>query len=103
MHRYLIADTPVGPQIFTLSSLVVADNSIGSVKDTAGRTVILFKAYRFGAVIIVLKIKDVFNGSSAELVYALVVITNYTALPYESASGVVEAGTYLLVQEGGAL
>ncbi len=31
------------------------------------------------------------------------VITNYTALPYESASGVVEAGTYLLVQEGGAL
>jgi len=33
----------------------------------------------------------------------VVVITNYTALPYESASGVVEAGTYLLVQEGGAL
>ena len=31
------------------------------------------------------------------------VITNYTAMPYESASGVVEAGTYLLVQEGGAL
>ena len=31
------------------------------------------------------------------------VITNYGALPYESASGVVEAGTYLLVQEGGAL
>jgi hypothetical protein len=31
------------------------------------------------------------------------VITNYTALPYESADGVVEAGTYLLVQEGGAL
>lgn len=29
------------------------------------------------------------------------VITNYTALPYESESGVVEAGTYLLVQEGG--
>ena len=33
----------------------------------------------------------------------VVVISNYTALPYESASGVVEAGTYLLVQEGGAL
>ena len=33
----------------------------------------------------------------------VIVITNYTALPYESASGVVEAGTYLLVQEGGAL
>ena len=31
-----------------------------------------------------------------------VVITNYSALPYESASGVVEAGTYL-VQEGGTL
>lgn len=31
------------------------------------------------------------------------VITNYTALPYESADGMVEAGTYLLVQEGGAL
>ncbi len=31
------------------------------------------------------------------------VITNYTALPYESASGVVEAGMYLLIQEGGAL
>ncbi|MBQ4579142.1 MAG: hypothetical protein IJA83_00635 [Clostridia bacterium] len=31
------------------------------------------------------------------------VITNYTAMPYESASGVVEAGTYLLIQEGGAL
>jgi len=31
------------------------------------------------------------------------VITNYTALPYESAAGVVEAGTYLLIQEGGAL
>ena len=31
------------------------------------------------------------------------IITNYTALPYESADGVVEAGTYLLVQEGGAL
>ena len=33
----------------------------------------------------------------------VVVISNYTALPYESASGVVEAGTYLLIQEGGAL
>ena len=32
----------------------------------------------------------------------VVVITNYTALPYESADGVVEAGTWLLVQEGGA-
>jgi len=31
------------------------------------------------------------------------VITNYTALPFESADGMVEAGTYLLVQEGGAL
>ncbi len=31
------------------------------------------------------------------------VITNYTSQPYESADGVVEAGTYLLVQEGGAL
>ena len=31
------------------------------------------------------------------------VITNYSALPYESADGVVETGTWLLVQEGGAL
>ena len=31
------------------------------------------------------------------------VITNYTALPFETADGMVEAGTYLLVQEGGAL
>jgi len=31
------------------------------------------------------------------------VITNYTAQPYESADGVVEAGTWLLVQEGGSL
>ena len=31
------------------------------------------------------------------------VITNYTAQPYESADGMVEAGTWLLVQEGGAL
>jgi len=31
------------------------------------------------------------------------VITNYTALPFESADGVVEAGTWLLVQEGGSL
>lgn len=31
------------------------------------------------------------------------VITNYTALPFESADGVVEAGTCLLVQEGGSL
>lgn len=31
------------------------------------------------------------------------VISNYTALPYESADGVVEAGTWLLVQEGGSL
>ena len=39
-----------------------------------------------------------------ETTYAngVVIITNYTALPYESAAGVVEAGTYL-VQEGGAL
>ena len=33
----------------------------------------------------------------------VIVITNYTAQPYESASGVVEAGHYLLIQEGGAL
>lgn len=31
------------------------------------------------------------------------VITNYTALPYESADGTVDAGSYLLIQEGGAL
>ncbi|MBR6668529.1 MAG: hypothetical protein IKL25_09245 [Clostridia bacterium] len=31
------------------------------------------------------------------------IITNYSALPYESEDGVVEAGTYLIVQEGGAL
>ena len=44
--------------------------------------------------------KDVFQTTYEN---GVVVITNYTALPYESASGVVEAGTYLLVQEGGAL
>lgn len=31
------------------------------------------------------------------------VITNYTALPYESANGMVDAESYLLIQEGGAL
>lgn len=42
--------------------------------------------------------KDVFETTYANGVH---VITNYTALPYQSAYGVVEAGTYLLVQEGG--
>ncbi len=42
--------------------------------------------------------KDVFETTYENGVR---VITNYTALPYESESGVVEAGTYLLVQEGG--
>lgn len=44
--------------------------------------------------------KDVFETTYENGVR---VITNYTALPYESADGVVEAGTYLLVQEGGSL
>ncbi len=44
--------------------------------------------------------EDVFQTTYAN---GVVVIANYTALPFESASGVVEAGTYLLIQEGGAL
>ncbi|MGN1370518.1 MAG: DUF5696 domain-containing protein [Aristaeellaceae bacterium] len=42
--------------------------------------------------------KDVFETTYENGVH---VITNYTALPYESAHGVVEAGSYLLVREGG--
>ena len=44
--------------------------------------------------------KDVFQTTYENGVR---VITNYTALPFESADGVVEAGTWLLVQEGGSL
>ena len=44
--------------------------------------------------------KDVFETTYEG---GLRVISNYTALPYESADGVVEAGTWLLVQEGGSL
>lgn len=42
--------------------------------------------------------RDVFETTYENGVH---VVTNYTALPFESARGVVEAGTYLLVQEGG--
>lgn len=42
--------------------------------------------------------KDVFETTYENGVH---VITNYTALPYESAHGMVEAGSYLLVREGG--
>lgn len=44
--------------------------------------------------------KNVFQTTYANGVR---VITNYTALPYESANGTVDAESYLLIQEGGAL
>lgn len=44
--------------------------------------------------------KNVFQTTYANGVR---VITNYTALPYESANGMVDAESYLLIQEGGAL
>lgn len=44
--------------------------------------------------------KDIFQTTYAN---GVKVITNYTALPYESANGCVDAESYLLIQEGGAL
>ena len=66
----------LGPQGLALAAVVVFDNAVSRVQNVGGRTVILLQADGFSPGKNFFKVQDVFNGSAAELVNTLVVITN---------------------------
>ena len=64
------------PQGFTLALAVVADNSVGGIKNDAGAAVVLFQSNDHSAAELLLKRKDILNSGTTELVDALVIITD---------------------------
>ena len=72
----LFAVTVLGPQSLALAACVIFDDAVGSVEDVGGGTVVLFQADGLGALEHLLKVEDVLDGGTAELVDGLVVITD---------------------------
>ena len=65
------------PQIFRLASAVIVDNGIGGIQNNLRTTVVLLQLHQLGIGIILLKIKDILDISTAPAVNALVGIAYY--------------------------
>ena len=66
----------LGPQGLALAAVVVLDDAIGRIQNVGGGTVVLLQADGFGPGKNFFKVQDIFNGSTAELINALIVIAN---------------------------
>ena len=77
IHLHLIALAVVRPQGLALALGVVLDDTVGCVEDVGGGAVVLFQTDGLGTGIELFKVEDIFNGSAAEAVDALVVIAHH--------------------------
>ena len=66
----------LGPQGLALAAVVVLDDAIGRIQNVGGGTVVLLQADGFGPGKNFFKVQDIFNGSTAEFINALIVIAN---------------------------
>lgn len=62
----------LGPQGLALAAVVVLDDAIGRIQNVGGGTVVLLQADGFGPGKNFFKVQDIFNGSTAELINALI-------------------------------
>src|SRR5690606_16859095 len=67
----------LGEKCFFNLSFIIPDHLIGYVKNALRAAVVLFKLDHFHIVVVFLKLENVFDGSSAEAVDALSVITHH--------------------------
>ena len=73
----LAALVPLGPQLLFLPGTVVPDHRVCRIQDRTGGTVVLLQPDHLTAGKLLLKIQDIFNGSTPEFVDALVIISHH--------------------------
>ena len=78
MYRDVVALRVLCPERFALSQIVVGNDCVGGVQNILCAAVVLFETDDLGALEGVFKGEDIFNGSAAEFVDALVVVADYT-------------------------
>ena len=66
----------IRPEIFALSLFVVRNNGVGGIKYRLSRAVVLLEADNLCVLILLFKAQDVFDGSAAEAIDALIVIAD---------------------------
>ena len=104
IHLYLIALAVVRPQGLALALGVVLNDAVGCVEDIGGGAVVLLQSDGLGAGIELFKIEDIFNGSAAEAVDALVIVAHHANValrPSEQAdqTELRHAGILILVHQ----
>ena len=77
VHLHLITLAIIRPQGLALALGVVLDDTVGCVEDVGGGAVVLLQTDGLGAGVEFFKVEDIFNGSAAETVDALVVIAHH--------------------------
>ena len=77
VHLHLVALAVVGPQGLALALRVVLDDAVGGVQDVGGGAVVLFQPDGLCPGVALFKVEDVFNGSPAEAVDALVIVAHH--------------------------
>ena len=77
VHLHLITLAIIRPQGLALALGVVLDDTVGCVEDVGGGAVVLLQTDGLSAGVEFFKVEDIFNGSAAETVDALVVIAHH--------------------------
>ena len=78
IHGDFVALIVVRPELLSLSSLVVGDHRVGCLQDVLGGAVVLLQTNYPGALILLFKAQNVLNGSAADAIDGLIVVTHHT-------------------------
>ena len=68
---------PCGPELFALPAHIVRNHGVGGIQNSLSRPVILFQTDDPGPGVLLLKRQNVLNGSAAETVDTLVIVTHH--------------------------
>ena len=68
----------LGPKLLTFATVVITDDCIGCLENVFGGAVILFQADDTRTLILLFKGQNILNGSTAETIDGLVIVTYHT-------------------------
>ena len=76
VERERVTGIGLCPERFALAASVVGDDVVGGIEDAAGAAVVLLEADGARVLVLLFKIEDVLDRCAAELVDALVIVTD---------------------------
>ena len=68
---------PGGPELFALPAHIVRNHGVGGIQNGLSRPVVLLQTDDPGPGVLLLKRQDILNGSAAETVDTLVIVTHH--------------------------